>query len=572
MSCFRVLIVAFSCFPLAAQTDEAAAAIGLRGANFRNIDMRGVNLAGADVRNAVFQDAKLAGACLWQARIDGADFRGATGLTPQQIASATWHADRPPKLGTDLYSFRRFLKKKALAGMALPGTNWWLGKLDRFDLTGTDLRGSTFIAASLRGASLQRANLAGCCFAGADLSGADLRGAAGFSTAHLLSARWDVANPPKVDDALRVSLKAIEKLRLPGLQLQGSDFWNRDLAGTNFVGANLSGSTFFRSNLRGAIFRDADLTGTYWAGADVTGADLRGSKVPFARLIGARWDAAKPPVVDRAMLPKLRRFMARKMPNDTLRGMNLWGVDLSRGNFNGADLRGSLLIDANLREATLRDAELADVDLTGADLSGADLRGAKGITIGQLLSARWDAVRPPQVSPRFALFKELWPAKQIVRRAMSGAILFDRDLKAARFRGSALANVAFVFGSLRGADLRDADLRGAVFHRTDISGADFRGAEGITRRLIVSARWNPDDPPVFNTGLHAIREFTVAKRFEFSLRGISLQGPEPAGLRGPLHDEDEVASFRPATPPRLGMRRLRQLIRERKFGRLRIEP
>jgi hypothetical protein len=45
--------------------------------------------------------------------------------------------------------------------------------------------------------------------------------------------------------------------------------------------------------------------------------------------------------------------------------------------FEGEDLRGAMLSEANLRGADLSEADLCGADLQGADLTGADLTGAR---------------------------------------------------------------------------------------------------------------------------------------------------------------------------------------------------
>ena len=69
----------------------------LRSANLRGTQLRGSDLSRCDLRDAVLEAANLSGACLRDARLDnanlggalvqGADFRGATGLTKSALAA-----------------------------------------------------------------------------------------------------------------------------------------------------------------------------------------------------------------------------------------------------------------------------------------------------------------------------------------------------------------------------------------------------------------------------------------------------------------------------------------------------
>ena len=111
----------------------------LRGSNFRGTDMRDANLADADARDSFFLDADVTGVCFWRTRLDEADLRGAKGLTAQQLSSACWAPDHPPKLSSALNAFRQFWDKKRMAGQSLSQANWWGADLSGFNFTAADL-------------------------------------------------------------------------------------------------------------------------------------------------------------------------------------------------------------------------------------------------------------------------------------------------------------------------------------------------------------------------------------------------------------------------------------------------
>lgn len=548
-----------------------AVRLDIRGANFTGTNMRGANLAGADVSGAVFRRANVSEVSFWRTRIDNADFRGVQGLTPQQLSAAVWDPKQPPRLDTDLNSFRGFWDKKRMAAKFLGNANWWGKDLSEFDFVGADLRGTILIGANLRGATLQRANLHGVFFQGADISGADLRGAKGLTPGQLVSATWDTRKPPAVDSALRAVLKRWKSKQLVGEQLAGAHLWLEDLSGANLTGADLRRAVMIGANLKGAILRDAKLESVVWTGADLTGADLRGATGMHASMLySARWDAKNPPILGTKLNAKREFFDKGRLARESLIGANLWGADLAGADLVGATMRDVVLIDANLRGAFLGEADLTGAILTRADISGADLRSAKGFGVAQLLSARWDEKRPPRLRVDLALFVKLWAARDLSRRSIRDASLWGGSLVDMKFRGADLFGVAFVGTQLRGANLSYTKLRGASFLGADISGVDFRGARYLTGKMILSASWDPKSPPVFDQRFNVLRTFAQHKRFEFDLEGACLQGDDPAGVMGPVRSDDLVASFSPSRPPRLGLIRLIQLIREGKFKRLRI--
>jgi len=103
------------------------------------------------------------------------------------------------------------------------------------------------------------------------------------------------------------------------------------------------------------------------------------------------------------------------------------GVDLSRANLRGANLRDTNLHGVDLRRANLGGAHLSGANLHGADLSGADLSGA--------------------------------------------------DLSGANLHGVDLSGADLIGADLSGANLSGAFLSGAFLSRADLSGADLSGAD-----------------------------------------------------------------------------------------------
>jgi uncharacterized protein len=93
-----------------------------------------------------------------------------------------------------------------------------------------------------------------------------------------------------------------------------------------------------------------------------------------------------------------RSFVGHSFKEMDLAGMNLSFLDLREVTFDGADMRGALLLGSKLNGATFRTAYLRKANLQRSDVTGAsfgdayltlaDLRGVTGLEIEQLKRAR----------------------------------------------------------------------------------------------------------------------------------------------------------------------------------------
>jgi nucleoid DNA-binding protein len=110
---------------------------------------------------------------------------------------------------------------------------------------------------------------------------------------------------------------------------------------------------------------------------------------------------------------------------------DLYGLRLSRINFQGADLRGADLSEADLYEANLEDAKLNDAILEWASLDGASLK----------------------------------------RADLQGADLRWANLEGTNLTGANLRLADFEGANLKGAKLSEADLYGTNLRNTDMQGA-----------------------------------------------------------------------------------------------------
>jgi len=132
-----------------------------------------------------------------------------------------------------------------------------------------------------------------------------------------------------------------------------------------------------------------------------------------------------------------------------LRGANLSGADLIRGNLCGANLS-----EADLHLADLRGADLRTANLYGADLRGANLSEAKltGTVLGEAV---------------------------LTSACLSGADLREVNLSEAYLAGATLTKADLRKADLGGANLRSADLRTANLYGADLRWANLSGAKGL---------------------------------------------------------------------------------------------
>jgi len=117
---------------------------------------------------------------------------------------------------------------------------------------------------------------------------------------------------------------------------------------------------------------------------------------------------------------------------------DLYGLRLSRINFQGADLRGADLSEADLYEANLEDARLNDAvlewaSLDGASLKRADLQGA---------DLRW--------------------------ANLEGTNLTGANLRLADFEGANLKGAKLCEADLHGTNLRNTDMQGAILTKISL--------------------------------------------------------------------------------------------------------
>ena len=161
------------------------------------------------------------------------------------------------------------------------------------------------------------------------------------------------------------------------------------------------------------------------------------------------------------------------------KNVNLFGADLNRVNFKGADLEGANLEGADLtgsifEGANLEGAYLKGTDLYCANFEGANLKGAN-LKCAELRYANLEGANLEGANLKGANFYL--------------ADLEGANLKGANLKGANLTGAKFKGANLEGADLEDANLKCACFFDTfllnakfkdnNFEGASFRGAKNI---------------------------------------------------------------------------------------------
>jgi uncharacterized protein YjbI with pentapeptide repeats len=172
---------------------------------------------------------------------------------------------------------------------------------------------------------------------------------------------------------------------------------------------------------------ERDFTGINFSKAELSGTDLREINLSGANMSDANLNFAN--------LNGTELNYANL--SASLSGTQLAGSDLRCASLCCADLGGANLDGANLSGADLSDADLSDANLSGADLSGANLYYA-GLNGAQLGGAN-----------------------------LSGANLSNADLS-----GANLSNADLSDANLSNADLSDANLA-----RADVTDANLNGAK-----------------------------------------------------------------------------------------------
>ena len=163
-----------------------------------------------------------------------------------------------------------------------------------------------------------------------------------------------------------------------------------------------------------------------------------------------------------------------------LNSIGLSRVDLSEGNFEGAELRGAGLKELAMGRANLRHADLSGANLERADLSMADLSGAalrKAVLRGSSLE--------------YANLRGCLLDQAVLRDAnLRAADLTGAELTGADLRGALLREASLVKADLREADLSLANLQSANLRYANLTDTNLRGAMVTNCSAYGISAWN----------------------------------------------------------------------------------
>jgi uncharacterized protein YjbI with pentapeptide repeats len=530
---------------------DAVPGADLVGRNLTMAYLNQSNLTNSDVRYANLTDATLSQANLtaanfWAATLSGADFSGAevrgatfeilydldairfgTGISLNQLYSTASYHHRELS-GINLNS-------NNLAGVNLDAQNladarFWYADLRHASLNQAILTDARFDYAHLTNASLRESNLVKSVFAGATLTDADFTGAdvkgASFD-------RYYVSLPTSVIAGSGITLPQLySTANYQNHDLRGIRLTANDLRGANFVGQNLSGASLY-----GATLTDADFTNAVVHGVDFSRNPYYGTGITLAQLYSTASYSAR-----------------------DLRGVGLFGRELSGGNFAGQNLTnaslGGDLTGANFRQAnltnatllgTLTDADFDDAVVRGANLSN-DRRDDAGITLAQLYAT--------------ASYKA---------HDLSGIEVRYNELSAGNFAGQNLAAAEFAGADLLGSDFSHANITNAVFTHAVVwsakfTAADTRGARELripavaTTANLIRPDGHIDGLDLEGGGLLVVRDYDGDTRFEPGRPPIPITVDQhlamgPGGTLRMVFEADawdSTISFEPSIPVTLG--------------------
>jgi len=292
----------------------------------------------------------------------------------------------------------------------------------------------------------------------------------------------------------RAITEAYEKGQsLDFLDLTGADLSGMDLHGANFEGSfmesvNLDGANLEECNFRNSVMAHASLKGTRLNNANLDGANLGA-----ARLIDAELSFAN---LCNAIMVKadLSGAVCR---NAQLKGANCSEAIFKNADFSEIQANQLMLMESDLKGLTLTGAFLEQsvflkVDIAGVDFSGAFLKSAV------FLGARGEGARfqkADMTNVRFvehctleaADFTEACLNKanlrgsnlkgsDFTRARLDDADLSESDLSDTKFYRAVAREARFVKANLNNAVMISMNAMNASFQRSDIRGADLRGA------------------------------------------------------------------------------------------------
>ncbi|AFY42277.1 pentapeptide repeat-containing protein [Nostoc sp. PCC 7107] len=239
--------------------------------------------------------------------------------------------------------------------------NVYSGKINGIDLTRTTLSQTSTTGSSSFNLVLENIDLSGLKLKSADLNQASFKGSRFRSVGE--DGRWDTYDDA-IADLTQVQMKQanltdanLSRVLLTGSDLSRASLNRANLESARLIGANLSSAQLVGADLQGAVLENASLTG----------ADLGDAKLNEANLYAAR--------LGRVIAIGTQLSFANLTKTDW-QGADLSGAYLDHANLSNANLSTSRMTGAVLRSAQLENADLRNADLSFADLRGANVAGA----------------------------------------------------------------------------------------------------------------------------------------------------------------------------------------------------
>jgi len=224
------------------------------------------------------------------------------------------------------------------------------------------------------------------------------------------------------------------------------NYQNKDLSYVEIASNDLSGWDFSGQNLESAVFSFSRLEDANFANSIITNARLQKT-------------------VEKGFT-KEQLYSTKSYQDKNLRGVSLWGNDLSGWDFSGqnleessfeaSNLSGADFSESNLNGALLLETTLADADFTNASITGADL--SKTLEFGFTT-------------------EQLYSTKSYQDKNLGGIAFSYNYADGWDFSGQNMKRALFSFGYLPNVNFTGANLTGADFTETDLDGANFTGAD-----------------------------------------------------------------------------------------------
>lgn len=304
------------------------------------------------------------------------------------------------------------------------------------------------------------------------------------------------------------------KLSLAQVNLDGVNFEGLDLRKFFLHGASLRGTNFKNANLDGVDLRMANLEEADLSGASLVQASLKKAKMKAAKIAQANFEKAElANVVDLNLAENLNaaifngaNLFGAQLVEADLSGIQMKGAKLKFVNFNGSSLVGADLSGAVLDGVTMVTTNLENTDLNDASLVNANLLRAK-LNEGTQISLDQVGVKPEirglqdiitwyknspykddigfalnltkffeDVDPKSIDWKNLETFEDIYLD-LSGLNLDGIDLSGLNLEGFDFSGASLVGANLSGTTLKKADFSGAILDEANLKDANLVEAQ-----------------------------------------------------------------------------------------------